>query len=208
MYTPPAFREDDIAAIHGTMRAARLANLVTATAEGLMVTPLPLMLDADEGPYGVLHGHMARANPQWRAPAIGEACVIFMGPDAYVSPSWYETKRETHRVVPTWNYIAVHAYGPMEIYDDAARLHDIVERLTDRHERGRVKPWAVSDAPAPFIDAQLKGIVGLRLPITRLEAKRKMSQNRNAADRAGVAAGLAASEDAEDRDVAMLIPGP
>jgi len=206
MYIPPAFRENDLAAMHETMRGARLANLVTATADGLMVTPLPLMLDANDGPYGVLHGHLARANPQWRAQAIGEACVIFMGPDAYVSPSWYATKQETHRVVPTWNYIAVHAYGPAEFYEDADRLHDLVTRLTDRHEHARAQPWAVSDAPAPFIDAQLKGIVGLRLPVTRLEGKRKMSQNRNDADRAGVAAGLAESADAADRAVAALIP--
>jgi transcriptional regulator len=206
MYTPPAFKENDLVAMHDTMRAARLANLVTATAEGLMVTPLPLMLDATEGPYGVLHGHLARANPQWRTQVIGEACVIFMGPDAYVSPSWYATKQETHRVVPTWNYIAVHAYGPAEFYDDADRLHDVVARLTERHEHARAKPWAVSDAPAPFIGAQLKGIVGLRVPVKRLEGKRKMSQNRNAADRAGVAAGLAESEDAADRVVASLIP--
>jgi transcriptional regulator len=206
MYIPPAFRDDDLASLHDTIRAARLANLVTATADGPIATPLPLMLDAAEGPYGVLHGHVARANPQWRTPRIGEALVIFMGPDAYVSPSWYATKRETHRVVPTWNYIAVHAYGPLEFYEDAGRLHDIVTRLTDRHERARAEPWAVSDAPAPFIQAQLNGIVGLRLPITRLEGKRKMSQNRSAADRAGVAAGLAASDAAEDREVGGLIP--
>jgi transcriptional regulator len=192
--------------MHETMRAARLANLVTATADGLMVTPLPLMLDATEGPYGVLHGHLARANPQWRTPPTGEACVIFMGPDAYVSPSWYATKQETHRVVPTWNYIAVHAYGPAEFYDDAERLHDVVTRLTQTHERARAKPWAVSDAPAPFIAGQLRGIVGLRMPITRLEGKRKMSQNRNEADRAGVAAGLAESLDPADRAIAALIP--
>jgi transcriptional regulator len=206
MYIPPAFREDDLTALHGTIRGARLANLVTATAEGLVATPLPLMLDATEGPYGLLHGHLARANPQWRTPTIGDACVIFMGPDAYVSPSWYATKQETHRVVPTWNYIAVHAYGHAEFYDDADRLHDVVTRLTQTHERARAKPWAVSDAPAPFVAGQLRGIVGLRLPITRLEGKRKMSQNRNEADRAGVAAGLAESPDATDRAVAALIP--
>jgi transcriptional regulator len=206
MYIPSAFEETDLAAMHDTMRAARLANLVTATADGLIVTPLPLMFDATDGPYGVLHGHLARANPQWRTPPIGEVCVIVMGPDAYVSPSWYATKQETHRVVPTWNYIAVHAYGTAEFYDDAARLHDVVTRLSEQHEQAGAKPWAVSDETAPFIAAQLKGIVGLRLPITRLEGKRKMSQNRTEADRAGVAAGLAESADAADREVAALIP--
>lgn len=207
MYVPPAFREDDLAALHGAMRDARLANLVTATAEGLIATPLPLFLAPEEGPYGTLYGHLARANPQWELPPTGEAMALFMGPDAYVSPSWYPSKREHQKVVPTWNYVAVHAYGPAKFFEDAGRLLDVVTRLTDLHERPRAEPWAVTDAPETFIRAQLKGIVGLRLPITRIEGKRKMSQNRSAADRAGVAAGLAASDRASDRAVAALIPG-
>ncbi|MBU8546122.1 MULTISPECIES: FMN-binding negative transcriptional regulator [Roseomonadaceae] len=207
MYVPSAFREDDLAALHGTMRAARLANLVTATGESLMATPLPLFLAAEEGPHGTLYGHLARANPQWRLPPTGEAMALFMGPDAYVSPSWYPSKQEHQRVVPTWNYIAVHAYGPVEFFEDADRLLDLVTRLTNLHERPRARPWAVTDAPAEFVRAQLKGIVGLRLPITRIEGKRKMSQNRSAADRRGVAAGLAESELPSERAVAQLIPG-
>jgi transcriptional regulator len=206
MYVPPAFREDELAALHGTIRDARLANLVTATAEGLIATPLPLFLAPEEGPCGTLYGHLARANPQWRLPPAGDAMALFLGPDAYVSPSWYPSKQEHHRVVPTWNYIAVHAYGPAEFFADADRLLEVVTRLTDLHERPRAEPWAVADAPADFIRAQLKGIVGLRLPIARLEGKRKMSQNRSAADRAGVAGGLAASDRAADRAVAALIP--
>jgi transcriptional regulator len=131
---------------------------------------------------------------------------IFMGPDAYVTPSWYAAKQETGKVVPTWNYIAVHAYGPVEFFDDADRLLDIVTRLTELHERPRTEPWAVTDAPADFIQAQLRGIVGLRMPLTRIEGKRKMTQNRSAADRAGVASGLAGSERPADRAVAALIP--
>ncbi len=153
----------------------------------------------------VLHGHLAKANPQWKTPAIGEAMVIFSGPEAYVTPSWYETKREHGKVVPTWNYVAVHAYGPAEFYEDEGRLLDLVSRLTDLHESRRAEPWAVADAPEPFVSAQLRGIVGLRLPISRLEGKRKMSQNRGAADRAGVAAGLAASEDPSDRAAGALV---
>jgi transcriptional regulator len=206
MYVPPAFRDDDLPRLHETMRAARLANLVTATAQGPIATPLPLMLDSAEGPCGVLYGHVAKANPHWRTQAMGPSMAIFMGPDAYVSPSWYATKHETHQVVPTWNYIAVHAYGEADFFDDAARLHDIVTRLTNLHEQARAAPWAVSDAPAPYINAQLKGIVGLRMPITRIEGKRKLSQNRNAADRAGVAAGLAGSESPMDQMVGALIP--
>lgn len=206
MYTPPAFRVEDRAEIHAMMRACRLATLVTATAEGLMATPLPLVLAEDEGEHGVLYGHLARANPQWQKPVLGEAMVLFSGPDAYITPSWYETKRETGKVVPTWNYGAVHAYGPVEFFDDPARLRDAVTLLTEMHEGGRAEPWAVDDAPEAFVAAQLRGIVGLRLPIARLAAKLKMSQNRPAADRRGVAEGLAASERAGDRAVAALVP--
>ncbi|TGT87185.1 MULTISPECIES: FMN-binding negative transcriptional regulator [unclassified Mesorhizobium] len=207
MYTPPAFRDDDRDSLMATIRTARLANLVTATADGPLATPLPLFLDETEGEHGVIHGHLARANPQWRVPAIGDGLAIFMGPDAYVTPSWYATKQETGKVVPTWNYAAVHAYGPVEFFDDADRLLEVVTRLTNLHEGARDAPrWAVSDAPPDFIQSQLRGIVGLRMPVVRLEGKRKMSQNRNAADRAGVAAGLAASERPSDREVSTLIP--
>jgi transcriptional regulator len=206
MYVPPAFREDDVANLHAAMRAARLANLITATAEGLIATPLPMLLDETEGSYGVLYGHLARANAQWKAAPIGDAMALFMGPEAYVTPSWYATKRETGKVVPTWNYITVHAYGPVEFFEYADRLLDIVTRLTNLHERPRAEPWTVTDAPESFIQSQLRGIVGLRMPITRLEGKRKMSQNRSAEDRAGVAEGLAASDSAADRVVADLIP--
>lgn len=206
MYTPPAFRDDDDASIRATIRAARLANLITATTDGPMATPLPLYLDESEGDHGVLYGHIAKANPQWQATPIGDALAIFMGPEAYVTPSWYATKQETGKVVPTWNYVTVHAHGPVEFFDDAERLAGVVTRLTDLHETPRPKPWAVSDAPADFIAAQLKGIVGLRIPVRRFEGKRKMSQNRAQSDRAGVAAGLASSESARDRDVASLIP--
>ncbi|RVD30221.1 FMN-binding negative transcriptional regulator [Mesorhizobium sp. M4B.F.Ca.ET.017.02.2.1] len=206
MYIPPAFRDDDKESLRATIRAARLATLVTATAEVPQATPLPLLLDENEGEHGVIYGHVAKANPQWRAPVLGDGLAIFMGPDAYVTPAWYQAKQETGKVVPTWNYVAVHAYGPIEFFDDADRLLDVVTRLTTLHEGGRASPWAVSDAPPDFIQAQLKGIIGLRMPITRLEGKRKMSQNRNAADRAGVLAGLAASDRPSDREVAPLIP--
>jgi transcriptional regulator len=206
MYVPPAFRDDDLASLHATMRAARLCSFVTATAQGLVATPLPALIDETEGERGVLYGHVARANPQWRNPPAGEAMAIFMGPDAYVTPSWYATKRATGKVVPTWNYVAVHAYGPVEFFEDADRLLGIVTRLTDLHEGPRAGPWAVTDTPADFIRTQLRGIVGLRMPIARIEGKRKMSQNRSLEDRAGVAAGLASSERTTDRVVATLIP--
>jgi transcriptional regulator len=206
MYIPPAFRNNDASSIHEVIRSARLANFVTATAEGLIATPLPMFLEEQEGEMGTLYGHVARANPQWKMTPAGDAMAIFMGPDAYITPSWYVTKEETGKVVPTWNYVAVHAYGPVEFFDDECRLHDIVSRLTDLHETARSKPWAVTDAPADFIRSQLKGIVGLRMPITRLDGKCKMSQNRNAGDRAGVIKGLSESPNAHDYAIAKLIP--
>lgn len=205
MYTPPAFRDDDRHSLLATIRATRLANFVTMTEDGILATPLPLYLDESEGGHGVLCGHLAKANPQCRLPPIGDGLVIFMGPEAYVTPSWYATKRETGKVVPTWNYVAVHAYGPVEFFDEPHRLLETVDRLTRLHEEGRDPAWAVDDAPPEFIQAQLRGIVGLRMPIARIEGKRKMSQNRPACDRAGVIAGLAASERPTDREVATLI---
>lgn len=206
MYIPPAFREDDPAILLQLMRDTRLSTLVTATAAGPIGTPLPLFFDPDEGEHGTLYGHLARANPQWQAEPIGDAMAIFMGDDAYVSPSWYAAKQEHHKVVPTWNYEAVHAYGPVEFFEDPARLLDAVTRLTNLHEGAMVTPWQVDDAPPAFVQAQLRGIVGVRLAIRRLEGKRKLSQNRPAADRAGVARALADSPDPVDRRIASLIP--
>ena len=207
MYVPPAFRIEDLAEIQAAMRSARLAQVVTFGASGLAATPLPLLLDPDEGAFGTLYGHLARANPQWRDAAPGgEALAIFMGPDAYVTPAWYAAKAETGKVVPTWNYETVQARGPAEFFDDPDRLHAVVTRLTDRHEAARAEPWAVADAPEPFVRAQLRGIVGLRLPIARLEGKRKMSQNRSPADQGRVREGLALSADPADRRAATAMP--
>jgi len=204
MYVPTHFAEDRKDVLHDAMRAARLATLVTLTADGLIASHVPMLLDADVGENGTLVGHLARANPQATAAPIGEALVIFTGPDAYITPSWYATKRENGRVVPTWNYVAIHAYGTLELFDDAARLHALVSRLTDHKEKPRAEPWAVTDAPERFIQGQLKGIVGFALPITRLQGKWKMSQNRPEADREGVVAGLAAQG---EETVAQLVSG-
>jgi transcriptional regulator len=206
MYLPPAFKNEDRESLCAIMKASRLANLVTATAEGPMVTPLPLLLDEEEGEFGVLYGHIARANAHWRLEPIGEALAIFMGPDAYITPSWYATKRETGKVVPTWNYVTVHAQGPVEFFHESERLLQLVTRLTRLHEGSRPEPWEVHDAPADYIAAQLRGIVGLRMPITRLEGKMKMSQNRSEADRRGVATGLAESDHPADVLSSRLIP--
>ena len=175
------------------MRAAPFANLVTMGSEGLDATPLPLMLDPSDGPQGSLIGHVARANPQWRiTDTRQEALAIFSGPDSYITPSYYETKRLTGKVVPTWNYVTIHVRGRISFFQEPEALLELVRRLTDRHEGERGAPWAVSDAPADFIQSQLRAIVGLRLEITALTGKWKMSQNRSPADRAGVVAGLRA----------------
>jgi transcriptional regulator len=204
LYVPPAFKQSDLAILHDAIRQSGLATLVSLGADGLIASHVPMMLDADAGPNGTLIGHLARANPQGRGAAPGvDALAIFQGPDFYVTPSWYATKRETGKVVPTWNYVAIHAHGPLELFDDADELLDVVTRLTNRHEGTRASPWAVTDAPADFIKAHLKGIVGFRLPIARLDGKWKMSQNRPLADRTGVADGLRAEGQAE---LAPLVP--
>jgi len=204
VYVPPLFKEDRIDVLHEAIRASGLATLVTLTKDGLIASHVPLLLDTEPAPYGTLVGHLARPNPQARG-AIGEALAIFQGPDAYITPSWYATKRETGKVVPTWNYVAIHAAGPIEFFDDPDRLLDVVTRLTEKQEGMRAVPWAVSDAPADFVQGMLRGIVGFAIPLTRLEGKWKMSQNRPAEDRAGVVEGL--TEQGRE-EVAALIRAP
>ncbi|WP_374438558.1 FMN-binding negative transcriptional regulator [Pseudomonas panipatensis] len=207
MYLPSAFRQDDRAELLRLIGETPLATLVTAGEQGLQASHLPLLLAADEGEQGTLYGHLARANPQWRELAAGaEAMLIFQGPDAYVSPSFYPSKAEHGKVVPTWNFIAVHAYGVAETIEDAPRLLQIVSRLTELHERERAQPWAVSDAPEDYVAGMLRAIVGFRLPIARLEGKWKLSQNRTAEDRAGVRQGLGASASSTDRALAQRLP--
>lgn len=193
MYVPAQFKEDRVPAMHAMIRNCGLATLVTMTADGLVASHVPLLLEPDPAPFGTLRGHLARPNPQARGadPAV-QALAIFAGAEGYISPSYYATKRETGKVVPTWNYETVHAYGPIRFFDDADALLDVVTRLTERHEAGRAAPWAVSDAPADFVAGMLRGIVGIEIPIARLEGKVKMSQNRPEADRVGVVSGLAA----------------
>jgi transcriptional regulator len=202
MYNPPLFKEDRIEVLHDAIRRAGLVTLVTQTADGLIASHAPMLLDLEPAPYGTLIGHLARPNPQARG-AIGEGLAIFQGPDAYITPSWYATKRQNGKVVPTWNYVAIHAHGAVEFFNDPERLRDVVTRLTERQEAGRVQPWAVTDAPADFIDGMLKGIVGFAMPIARLEGKWKMSQNRPAEDRVGVISGLEAEQRPEVADLIL-----
>ena len=206
MHIPSTNAEHRLDVLHDFMEAHPLAALVTASAEGLFATHLPLVLDRTRGAHGTLEGHVARANPHHRLEGTGgEALVIFTGPEAYVTPAWYATKAEHGRVVPTWNYVAVHAHATLRFVDDRAFLQRHLRELTARHEAGRAEPWTVEDAPAAYIAGLERAIVGVELAITRLEGKWKMSQNRPAADIDGVVRGLGASERAMDRAVAAIV---
>ena len=194
MYQPPHFREDRIEIQHDLIRTHPLGLLITAGPGGLLANPLPFLIDSEESPRGTLRVHLARANPQWRElAAIAQCLIVFQGPQQYVSPSWYPTKRETGKVVPTWNYVTVHAWGRPCVIDDAAWLRRQIEDLTHLKEGTQPAPWKVDDAPAQYVASQMKGIVGVEIPIDRIEGKWKVSQNRPQADRAGVVAGLRGS---------------
>ncbi|HVW87061.1 MAG TPA: FMN-binding negative transcriptional regulator [Bryobacteraceae bacterium] len=191
MYTPAHFREDRPDVLRDLIGKYPLAALVTIGPDGLEANHIPLLFDPDPAPHGTLRGHLSRANRQWQnlRPDV-EALAIFQGPQAYISPNWYPTKQETGRVVPTWNYAVVHAYGSLRVYDDPARLRSFLDRLTAIHEAKQPVPWKPADAPPEYIEGLLKAIVGIELTITRLEGKWKVSQNQPAENRAGVAAAL------------------
>jgi transcriptional regulator len=191
MYQPLHFREDRIEVQHALIRAHPLGLLITSGPGGLQANPIPFLVDAAASERGTLRGHLARANPQLAELAAVEEClIVFQGPQHYITPSFYATKRETGKVVPTWNYITVHAWGRPRVMDDATWLRQQIDDLTRHNEATRPVVWNVSDAPDAFIAAQVKAIVGLEIPIARIEGKWKVSQNRPAADQAGVVAGL------------------
>jgi len=189
MYTPAHFAAGP-ETVQDLLARPGAANLVTMTEQGLLATLVPLVFDPDVGEHGALQGHLARNNTQWSEPAVGEALAIIQGADAYVSPSWYASKAEHGRVVPTWNYTTAHVYGQLVIHDDPAWISRQVRRLTGVHEAEFEHPWSVDDAPERFIAGQLRAIVGVELVITRIEAKAKLSQNRPESDIDGVMAGL------------------
>ena len=206
MYLPQVFAELDRDSMHDLIEAYPFGTLVTATREGPFATHLPFVLERETGAWGVLRGHIARANPHHRLEATAaEALVMFMGPHAYVSPSHYASKAEHGRVVPTWNYVAVHAYGAVRFIDDRDFLLRNVEALTLRHEAGRERPWSIHDAPEAFVEGLTQAIVGIEIEISRLEGKWKMSQNREARDAEGVARGLASSEHPGERQVSRIV---
>lgn len=206
LYNPAQFKQDDVGALHDAIRAHGFGTLVTLGADGLEASHVPMMIEPAPGPYGTLIGHVAKANPQWRSvrPDVA-ALAMFLGPNAYITPAWYPSKHEGGKVVPTWNYTAIHASGTLTFFEDPERLLRLVTRLTEHHEAGRAAPWKVTDAPADYVQGMLKGIVGFELAITRLEGKWKMSQNRPAADRTGVVEGLTREGGPTEAEVAKIV---
>ena len=204
MYTPPSFQENDPAVMFDFITAHPFGALVTSSpTSGLFATHLPLLVDRTRGAHGVLQGHIARANPHHTlTDGAADAMVIFSGPDAYITPTWYATKKEHGKVVPTWNYVAVHVYGTVRFIDDRDFLMHHLDALTDQHESSHEHPWAMHDAPQDFLEGLARAIVGVEIDITRLEGKWKMSQNRSSADIDGVIEGLSTSSSEVARAVA------
>ena len=203
MYLPSHFEESRPEVLHELVRTHPLGLLITVGPAGLQANPVPFMLDAGAAGEGdansapVLRAHVARANPVWReARTDVESLVVFQGPQTYISPSLYPSKAATGKVVPTWNYVMVQARGTLRVVDEAPWLHALVTRLTDKHEAARAEPWAVSDAPDDYVQTMLRAIVGIEITLSALTGKWKVSQNRNQADRDGVAAGLQEQADA------------
>jgi transcriptional regulator len=206
MYLPSHFEETRVEVLHRLIHDHPLGALVTFGADGLNANHVPFEIDPDPAPFGTLRAHVARANPVWREFSKEvEPLVIFQGAQSYITPSWYQTKKETGKVVPTFNYIVVHAYGTMRVFEDSAWLRKFVGGLTDRFEASRAQPWAMTDAPEDFIAMQLRAIVGIEIQLTRLIGKWKTSQNRSAADQEGVVAGLRESDDAVARAMAAAV---
>jgi transcriptional regulator len=207
MYLPVHFEESRVEVLHALMGEHPFATLLTQGAGELEANHLPLHLDAAAGPFGVLQGHVARANPLWQQAADSEVLVVFRGPQAYVTPSWYETKREHGKAVPTWNYVVVHAHGRLRAIDDADWLLGNLEALVAHHESGFTEPWQIGDAPPEYIEKMLAAIVGIEIEITELKGKWKISQNQPPANRAGVVAGLRALGTDEAAAMADLVAG-
>ncbi len=201
MYQPAHHREDRLSVQHEAIDTLSFGLLISNGGDGLLANGLPFLLHRSEGERGTLYAHMARANTQWQNLEDQKVLIVFQGPQSYISPSFYQTKRETGKVVPTWNYVMVQARGIAKIHEDVAWLDRQIEALTTKHETHRTQSWAVSDAPGPYIESQLRGIIGIEIKIDSIEGKWKVSQNRHEADRLGVVEGLAQ----ENADMAELV---
>ncbi len=206
MYLPKHFEEPRAEVMHELIRARPLATLVTVSANGLNANHIPLHLTTSPAPFGTLRGHVARTNPIVGEPRNDiESLAIFQGPDAYISPSWYASKKESGKVVPTWNYVVVHAYGVLRLVDDPAWLLAQIEALTHQNEASLPEPWKVSDAPREYVEQRLKAIVGVEMVITRLIGKWKLNQNQPADNRTSVVAGLQSVGSDETTAMADLV---
>jgi len=204
MYIPKWYREDSLPVLFEAIEKIGFGTLVTlSNSHQLVASHIPMLIDGSSGEKGTIFGHIARGNSQWRDfDKDTEALAMFVGPQAYISPLWYETTKRTGEVVPTWDYIAVHVYGRVSFFEDSSRLLDLVTRLTNHHEAEFSKPWRVSDAPKKYIDSELKSIVGFEMPISKIEGKWKMSQNRPLDDREGAIRGLRESSSESASEVA------
>jgi transcriptional regulator len=198
MYIPRWFKEERIPVLQDAIENIAFGTLVTGSPGGLLASHIPMFIDRTKGEYGTLYGHIARGNSQWRdSNKDSDALAMFVGPEAYITPNWYKTTEETGKVVPTWNYVAVHVYGRADFFEDKDRLLALVTHLTEIHEEPFENPWKVSKAPREYIEGELRSIVGFEMPISKIEGKWKMSQNRTEADRAGAIRGLSEMNDPE-----------
>ena len=204
MYSPKHFEESRIEVMHDLIQGHPLATLITMSADGLNADHITLSIKIDGSPFGTLVGHVARSNPLLNNTSV-EILVVFQGPNAYISPSWYATKNQTGKVVPTWNYAVVHAYGTLRVIDNPLWLRAQLETLTKQHETNFPKPWAVSDAPQEFTERLISSIIGIEIPITRLLGKWKVSQNQPPSNRAGVVTGLSTIDKQDAKSMATLV---
>jgi transcriptional regulator len=205
MYLPSHFEETRTSVVHEAMRANPFGTLVTLTAQGLDANHIPMEVEPDPAPYGMVRGHVARANPVWRDLQTNDVLAIFQGRHTYISPSWYPTAQESRKAVPTWNYVVVHAHGAIRFIDDAEWVREQLGRLVTRFESHRASPWRMSDMPADYVESLIRGVVGFEIPIARLIGKWKVSQNRPTGDVQGIVAGLHAAGEASDLDMARLV---
>lgn len=209
MYLPSHFEEHDLPKLHSLIKAYPLGTLTTQDERGLVINHIPFLVDGTQGTFGILEGHVARANPVYQLLTSGvTSAVVFQGPQSYISPSWYPSKHEHHRAVPTWNYAVVHVHGTPNVVEDRAWLLQHITQLSAHHESHQGMPWQVSDAPGEYVDKMLGAIVGIKIPIARISGKWKLSQNRSKADQQGVIAGLRERGDYASMAMAELMESP
>jgi transcriptional regulator len=202
LYNPRWFKEERVDLLQDEVNRLSFGTIITTTKGGILASHVPMLVDSTRGEFGTLFGHVARGNAQWRDSALGgQGLAVFLGPDAYISPSWYRTKVDTGKVVPTWNYIAIHVRGPVTFFEETERIRGIVTNLTEHHEADSSKPWKITDAPGNYIDEELRQIVGFEMPIVKIEGKWKMSQNRPEADQKNVIARLLERDRLRDKEV-------